>query len=147
MTKPRGMPVGLQLARVSKAVGRAFNAALADAGGSLPVWLILSSLRSTTWPSQLELAQALGIEGATLTRHLDGLEAAGLVRRARDPDDRRAVQVELTDDGAALHGRLLDVVIRFNRRLLAGLTESELDELRLVLDRLEHNARETTEPR
>ena len=141
------MPVGLQLARASKTVGRAFNAALADAGGSLPVWLILSSLRSATWPSQLELAQALGIEGATLTRHLDGLEAAGLVRRARDPDDRRAVQVELTDDGAALHGRLLDVVIRFNRRLLAGLTETELDELRLVLDRLERNARETTEPR
>lgn len=137
------MPVGLQLARVSKSVGRAFNAALAEAGGSLPVWLVLSSLRSAQWRSQLELAQALGIEGATLTRHLDGLEEAGLVRRMRDPDDRRAVRVELTNDGSALHGRLLDVVIRFNRRLLRGLEASELEQLRAVLDRLERNAQAT----
>jgi MarR family transcriptional regulator for hemolysin len=146
VSRPRATPVGLHLARVSKSVGRAFNAALVDAGGSLPVWLVLSSLRATTWRSQLELAHALGIEGATLTRHLDGLEAAGLVRRVRDPEDRRAVRVELTEDGAALHARLLEVVIRFNRRLTAGLGETELDQLRLVLDRLERNVRAPAEP-
>jgi MarR family transcriptional regulator for hemolysin len=145
MTRPGRMPVGLRLARSSKAIGYAFNAALAEAGGSLPVWLVLSSLTSTSWHAQVDLANALGIEGATLTRHLDGLERAGLVRRHRDPSDRRAVRLELTDAGRALHGELLSVVIAFDRRLRAGLTEAELAQLDELLTRLERNVRDDPE--
>jgi len=126
-------------------VSRAFNDALAAEGGSLPVWLILSSLRDARPDSQQELARAMGIEGPTLTRHLDQLEAAGLVRRTPDPDDRRAVQVEPTAAGLALHAKLLAVVIDFNRRLTAGLAPTELDAIRAGLTALERNVRR--EPR
>jgi MarR family transcriptional regulator for hemolysin len=142
--RPGGAPIGLQLARTSKAVGRAFNDALSQAGGSLPVWLILTTLRGEAHASQHELARAIGIEGPTLTRHLDQLEAAGLVRRVPQPDDRRAVRVEPTDAGNALHARLLEVVIAFNRRLTAGLTREELDELRRTLAALEANVRSSS---
>jgi MarR family transcriptional regulator for hemolysin len=142
--RPGGAPIGLQLARTSKTVGRAFNDALAQAGGSLPVWLILTTLRSEAHASQHELARAIGIEGPTLTRHLDQLEAAGLVRRVPQPDDRRAVRVEPTDAGSALHARLLEVVIAFNRRLTAGLTREELDELCQMLVALEANVRSSS---
>ena len=101
--KPDTTPIGLQLAVTSKAVGRAFNASLAEAGGSLPIWLVLSMLKGESRRTQHELARAVGIEGPTLTRHLDGLEAAGLVVRRRHPVDRRAIQVELTARGEALH--------------------------------------------
>ena len=97
--RPKGVPIGLQLARTSKVVSRAFNDALTAAGGSLPVWLILSALRGGPPASQQRLAATVGIEGPTLTRHLDGLEAAGLVRRIPHPDDRRAFQVEPTAAG------------------------------------------------
>ena len=137
--QPDGAPIGLQLAVTSKAVSRAFNGALAQAGGSLPVWLVLSSLKQAHRRTQLELAQAVGIEGPTLTRHLDGLERAGLVERRRDPVDRRAVRVDLTGEGERLHGRLLQAVIAFNRRLTAGLSEQELNGLRRTLARLEEN--------
>ncbi len=139
--RPGGTPIGLQLARTSKAVGRAFNEALVQAGGSLPVWLILTTLRGEAHASQHELARAIGIEGPTLTRHLDQLEAAGLVLRVPHPDDRRAVRVEPTEAGLALYARLLEVVIAFNRRLTAGLARDELDRLRQALTRLEANAR------
>jgi MarR family transcriptional regulator, transcriptional regulator for hemolysin len=142
--RPGGAPIGLQLARTSKAVGRAFNDALSQAGGSLPVWLILTTLRGEAHGSQHELARAIGIEGPTLTRHLDQLEAAGLVRRVPQPDDRRAVRVEPTGAGNALHARLLEVVIAFNRRLTAGLTHEELDELRRTLAALEANVRSSS---
>ena len=56
--RPDGPPVGLQLAVTSKAVSRAFNAALADAGGSVPIWLVLSSLKSEPRRTQLDLARA-----------------------------------------------------------------------------------------
>ena len=145
--RPKGVPIGLQLARTSKIVGRAFNDALAEAGGSLPVWLILSSLHGGPPASQHQLARLVGIEGPTLTRHLDQLEAAGLVRRTPHPDDRRAVQVEPTPAGLALHGKLLDVVIGFNRRLTAGLTQTDLNAVRSGLAALEANVRPATDGR
>jgi len=140
--RPRGTPIGLQLARASKVVGRAFNEALAEVGGSLPIWLILTTLRGDAHPSQQQLARAVGVEGPTLTRHLDQLEAAGLVRRVPHPDDRRAVRVEPTEAGLALHARMLEVVIAFNRRLTAGLSQSDLARLRELLDALEANVRD-----
>lgn len=139
--KPQGPPLGLQLATTAKTVGRAFNDALAAAGGSIASFRILNALTSEERRTQLELARAVGIEGPTLTRHLDGLEQARLVERRRDPDDRRAIQVRLTESGEALHARLLQAVIAFNRQLRAGLEEPEIEQLRATLDRLQANVR------
>src|SRR5205085_10255821 len=122
----RKTPIGLQLATTAKAVSRAFNDRLAEAGGSLPTWLILSSLKGDAWRTQLDLARAVGIEGPTLTRHLDGLEEQGLVRRVRDAADRRAVNVELTPAGERLFDDLRQAVLRFNRRQSAGLVATGL---------------------
>ncbi len=141
MPRPVGPPVGRQLAWTAKAVSRAFNDALVDAGGSLPVWLVLSSLKEQPRRTQLDLARAVGIEGPTLTRHLDGLERAGFVERHRDPVDRRAVRVELTDAGERLFAELLTAVIAFNRRLTAGLAAQELERLQQTLARLDQNVR------
>ena len=141
MTRPHETPIGLRLANASKAVSRAFNDRLAEAGGSVPTWLILSSLKANERRTQLELARAVGIEGPTLTRHLDGLEADGLVRRVRGAHDRRAVRVELTPDGELLFRRLLRVVIAFNADLTEGVGETELARLRKTLARLESNVR------
>jgi MarR family transcriptional regulator for hemolysin len=139
--KPRGTPIGLQLSHTSKSVSRAFSDALAEVGGSVPTWLILTNLMGDSWPAQHQLARALRIEGPTLTRHLDGLEEAGLIVRTREPHDRRAVRVELTDAGRARHAELRHAVIGFNRRLTSGLGENELEELRGLLARLEQNVR------
>jgi MarR family transcriptional regulator, transcriptional regulator for hemolysin len=140
--RPNGPPLGLLLASTSKAVGRAFNNALAGSGGSIPIWLILNALKSERRRSQLDLARAVGIEGPTLTRHLDAMERAGLVRRQRGTPDRRSVQVELTRAGHALHGRLLKAVISFNQQLRAGLSGEDEGTLRSLLRRLQDNVGE-----
>jgi MarR family transcriptional regulator, transcriptional regulator for hemolysin len=140
--RPDGPPLGLLLATTSKAVGRAFNDALGANGGSIPIWLILNALKSEPRRTQLDLARAVGIEGPTLTRHLDGLEQAGLVRRQRGTLDRRAVQVELTRAGHALHGRLLKAVISFNQQLRTGLADDDVETLRALLGRLRVNVAE-----
>jgi MarR family transcriptional regulator for hemolysin len=113
---------------------------LEEFGGSKPKWFILTNLHGDEWRTQHELARALHIEGPTLTRHLDGLEEDGLVVRRRDPSDRRAVSVELTDAGRAKHAEMLRAVQSFNRRLLAGFSAEEIDELRALLAKLERNA-------
>jgi MarR family transcriptional regulator, transcriptional regulator for hemolysin len=139
--KPSGTPVGLQLALTAKLVSRAFNDVLAKAGGSLPVWLVLSSVKQEH-RTQLDLAHAIGIEGPTLTRHLDGLEESGLVVRLRDTGDRRAIRVELTEAGERLYARLLKDVIAFNARLTAGMNDQELGRVNRSLAQLAENVRE-----
>jgi DNA-binding HxlR family transcriptional regulator len=88
-------PIGLHLAHVAKTASRAFDEALAQAGGSLPTWLVLISVKARESASQREIAEAAGIQGATLTHPLNALEAAGLVTRPRDPANRRVHVVEL----------------------------------------------------
>jgi len=138
--RPTGAPIGLRLFTASKAVRRAFDRALASAGGSIPMWLVLTNLKAADWRSQNDLATAVGIEGPTLTRHLDALERQGLVRRHQDPSDRRAVVVELTPEGHDAHALLREVVIGFDRRLRSGLSQEDVDRLRELLARLEENA-------
>jgi MarR family transcriptional regulator, transcriptional regulator for hemolysin len=132
-------PIGLQLHRTAKMVNRAFDDALAEADGALPVWLVLVSLKAQRHGKQRELAEAVGIEGPTLTHHLNRMEAAGLLTRRRDPQNRRVHQVELSDDGEAMFHRLRQAVVAFDRRLRAGLADEEIAALSGVLGRLRAN--------
>jgi MarR family transcriptional regulator for hemolysin len=140
MNRPAIEPIGLRLARTAKTLNRAFDQALTDAGGSLPTWLILLSLKTRTWGTQRELAHAIGIEGATLTHHLDGLEQAGLLTRTRDPNNRRVHRVELTDAGNAQFHRLRHAAIQFDEQLRAGLGNDDVQRLRDILAKLDANA-------
>jgi MarR family transcriptional regulator for hemolysin len=138
--RPAQEPIGLLATRTAKVVSRAFDDALARAGGSLPTWLVLVSLRRGAPGAQRHLAEAVGVEGPTLTHHLNRMEADGLVTRRRDPANRRAHLVELTDAGEAAFAGLLQTVAAFDARLRAGFTDAELDALRGGLDRLRTNA-------
>jgi MarR family transcriptional regulator, transcriptional regulator for hemolysin len=140
--RPTGPPVGVQLAITSKAVARAFGAALAEAGGSMPTWLVLRSLKEQDRRTQLDLARAIGVEGPTLTRHIDTLEESGIVERHRHAVDRRAIRVELTEAGEQLYGELLKAAMRFGKRLTAGLDAEELERFTATLARLEQNVRD-----
>lgn len=132
-------PIGRELSFAAKALDRAFNAALVEAGGSLPMWLVLLSAKREGCLKQHDLARAVGIESPTLTRHLDGLESSGLVSRSRDPDDRRVMRVELTDAGEEVFERLRQAAMAFDRKLRSGVGEEELDAFRATLHRLVGN--------
>ena len=139
MPRPAQQPLGLHLARVSRTVSRAFDDVLAQAGGSLPVWLVLISLKSGQLASQRELAEAVGVQGATLTHHLNAMESAGLVTRRRDPANRRLHLVELTPAGDELFFRLRDAATAFDQRLRTGFSDTEARQLETLLTRLRNN--------
>jgi MarR family transcriptional regulator for hemolysin len=136
---PPDEPIGLFVTRRAKTLSRAFDGALAEAGGSLPSWLVLASLKGGLHGTQREIADDVGVEGPTLTHHLNRMEAAGLVTRARDPRNRRAHQVELTAEGELEFRTLLRRVQAFDRRLREGFTDDELATLRRLLQRLADN--------
>jgi MarR family transcriptional regulator for hemolysin len=142
MPPPAETPLGLHLTRVARTVSHAFDAALAEAGGSLSSWLILIALKTRTLANQRELAEAVGIRGATLTHHLDSMEAGGLVIRRRDADNRRIQHVELTESGAAAFQRMRSAAVAFDQRLRRGFSDEETAALGTALDRLHGNATE-----
>ena len=138
-SRPTRTPLGLHLSRVARAVSRAFDQALADAGGSLPVWLVLLNLKTRRIANQRELAEAVGIREATLTHHLNAMESDGLLTRRRDEINRRIHVVELTEPGEAAFLALRDAAASFDRRLRGGFGAEEIAGLEGLLDRLAAN--------
>jgi MarR family transcriptional regulator for hemolysin len=120
-------------------VSRAFDDALAETGGSLSMWLVLLNLKTRSVANQRELAAAVGVREATLTHHLNAMEAEGLLTRRRDEANRRIHVVELTEAGEAAFLRLRGAAVAFDQRLRQGITEEEIADLEGLLDRLVAN--------
>ena len=139
MPPPPRVPIGLQLARSARVVSRAFDDALGEAGGSLPVWLVLLNTKTRRIANQRELAEAVGVREATLTHHLNAMEADGLLTRRRDETNRRIHVVELTEAGETAFLRLRDAAVAFDRRLRRGLAAHDIESLEGLLGRLAAN--------
>lgn len=137
--RPAVLPIGLRLTQVSRAVSRAFDDALAAVGGSLPAWLVLLNLKTRNVANQRALAEAMGITEATLTHHLNAMEASGLVTRHRDPANRRVHVVALTEDGEQAFLRLRGAATAFDRQLRRGISDADAAKLSEVLEQLAAN--------
>jgi MarR family transcriptional regulator, transcriptional regulator for hemolysin len=133
---PATPPIGLQLSRTARTATNAFERAMAEAGGSASAWQVLVLVRAGQWGTQAQMAEAMGITGATLTHHLNALEDQGLVRRWREASNRRVQQVALTDAGEALFDRLRDVAVRHDQRLRSNLSDKEVEQLGRLLEKL-----------
>jgi DNA-binding MarR family transcriptional regulator len=99
--------------------------------------LLLMAGRSVASPAQV--AAEIGTDTAGMTRLLDRLERKGLVRRARHPDDRRSVVIEVTEQGRALVPKLPPIFGRVSRQLFRGFSAAELEQLIGLLQRVRTN--------
>jgi MarR family transcriptional regulator for hemolysin len=145
--RPERPPIGLTLNKIARAVSRAFDDALTEAGGSLPIWLILLAIVSRSYASQREIAAAVGIHGATLTHHLNAMESDGLLLRVRDPANRRVHLVELTSAGRDLFHQLARTARAHDEKLRTGLSTADVERLEGLLHVLARNVSpEKSEP-
>jgi len=86
--------------------------------------------------SQTELANAVGVEGATMVTMLDRLVRDGLVGRQPSTTDRRIKLVSLTQAGLALYGKVRVEADAYRRELLAGIDNAALKQATLLLERI-----------
>lgn len=142
---------GIRLSTVSRRWRRALDHHMAMAGHTDTSWAPLVHLDAGgDGLSQKALAKRVGMEGSSLVRHLDRLEAKGQVQRVNDDHDRRTKRVFLTQAGrqavATLRGELLDA----ERELLSDLSDEQLEALVEALDlidaRLQHKPGAREEP-
>lgn len=107
---PGSYDVGLLLVRVRRQLWRQTAQALEAAGESMLAWQLIAQLERAGRECQRELALAIAMDPAGVSRCLDALEQDGCVRRTRDKVDRRRLMVELTARGRRRHATLLPVV-------------------------------------
>jgi MarR family transcriptional regulator, transcriptional regulator for hemolysin len=138
--EPFPVPIGLRLTQAARAVERAFDEALSEAGGTLPIWLILLNLKIRRPGNQRELAEAVGVREATLTHHLNAMDARGLITRTRDAANRRIQVVALTEAGEAAFLRLRTTAVAFDAQLRSGLSDTDVARLGELLGQLAVNA-------
>jgi DNA-binding MarR family transcriptional regulator len=97
---------------------------------------IVARLKQGDGMTQAELASLLEIEPMTLSRHLDRMEAAGLVERRACPQDRRARRVVVTDKARALVEPMRARALAVYEQAQAGLGEAERAQLVAGLETL-----------
>lgn len=102
-------------------------------------WHVLTALRWAGKPYRRkagELARRAELTSGAMTSRLDALEKEGLVRRRRDPADRRSVLVELTEKGRKKHEQALGVQAQKEALLAEALTDREKEQLNGLLRRV-----------
>ncbi|MEU5878512.1 MarR family transcriptional regulator [Spirillospora sp. NPDC047279] len=124
--------VGYLLARAFKRARGCAEQAMPD--GRMPRELgALSVLHERGPVSQRELGELLGVNRTIMVKLVDGMEAAGLVRRERDPGDRRSYRITPTAESAATLDRLRGAADRGEAVLVARLTRAEHERLNELL--------------
>ncbi|HRL93786.1 MAG: MarR family transcriptional regulator [Pseudomonas sp.] len=127
----------MQLAQLSRAWRAELDRRLVGLGLSQARWLVLLHLaRFDTPPTQRELAQSVGVEGPTLARLLDGLEAQGLVSRQAVAEDRRAKQITLSAKAQPLIEQIEAISTQLRQELFAGIDPVDLQHCQRVQERI-----------
>ena len=124
---------------INRRLQRMLDETLEQHGLSHGEWKVLNALRWAGRPYQRsagDLARIADLSTGAMTNRLDQLEAAGIVRRLRDPDDRRGVLVELTDEGRRIHEAAIEVQAAKESLLGAALSEREKEQLNTLLRRV-----------
>ncbi len=123
----------LQLARLLE---KHREAVLAEFGLNLWSFDMLATLRRQGAPYRLkptELYGLLMLSSGAMTNRIDRLEKEGLVTRLRDPDDRRSVMVQLTDQGVERVDAVMPVLFERDNQLLDDLSKMETKTLITLL--------------
>ncbi len=90
--------------------------------------------------SASDLCKGISYDAGAMTRMIDRLESKGLIRRERSPEDRRLVDLQLTNEGQSAYPHLQEVSRKVLNRFLRGFTKSEARQLEGFLRRMLENA-------
>ena len=99
-------------------------------------YLIVATLAQREADSAAQLCKSFSYDAGAMTRMVDRLEAKGLVRRRRSSDDRRLINLELTEAGKALYPKMKALSMAVQNRLLAGFSKADVRQLEGYLARM-----------
>jgi len=132
--------VGYMMRRILNMVSVEVDRELEPSGLTSAQWVPLLKLYMGAGSTVAELARVCQLDAGSMTRLLDRLEAKALVRRVRSSEDRRVVNLELTDEGRAAARKIPAVLCGVQNAHMRGFTVEEWQLLRSLLRRILDNA-------
>ncbi len=131
--------IGFLMGDTCRLMKRTFDHRIRDLGISTAQWMVLIQICRQNGLSQIELAERIEIEQSTLVRHLDNLEAQGLVERRPDSLDRRVKRVYLKDESHPLIIALEEKADEARAMILDQISDEELKTTMNVLRHIKIN--------
>ncbi|MGC1358000.1 MAG: MarR family transcriptional regulator [Xanthobacteraceae bacterium] len=131
--------IGYMVRNAHRAYDRVLATALSKQKVLTGQWSLLRVLWHEDNLSQIEVANRMKIERASLTIMLNTVEQAGLITRKIDARDRRKQLISLTRKGRALQSVLVPIGTSVNEIALTGLSPREISTLRSLLQRVVDN--------
>lgn len=121
-------------------IDRAMQASIGVPESALNTLAVIDGAQRPLTPS--EISERTFRSSATITSILDVLERRGWIRRVPNPEDRRSVLIEISEDGYAVADRFLPGVRKIERAVMGDLSTKELAALMNILTKiLESTAR------
>jgi DNA-binding MarR family transcriptional regulator len=131
-----GESVGYMMRRIIALISQGVERELEPKGLTNAQWVPLLKLYMGHASTGAELARGCDLDAGSMTRLLDRLEAKQLVRRVRSVDDRRVVNLELTEAGQAAAKEIPEVLCGVQNAHLAGFSTEEWQTLKGFLRRI-----------
>ncbi|MDE2050894.1 MAG: MarR family transcriptional regulator [Gammaproteobacteria bacterium] len=114
---------------------------VAEVGVTAAQFIVLTRLAAAERKkSASDLCKEMSYDAGAMTRMIDRLESKGLIRRARCPQDRRLVYLEMTEQGRAVYPRLRELSMAIQNRFLRGFSRADARQLEGLLGRMLENA-------
>lgn len=135
-----GDGVGHLVARVFNMLAQELERQFEPSGLTNAQWKPLFKLSTGEVSTVAELARVCALDAGGMTRMLDRLEAKGLCQRVRSSEDRRVVNLEITEAGRETAKVIPEVLSRVQNAYLAGFSVEEWEALKSYLRRMLDNA-------
>lgn len=129
------IPVLLGL-RICKSLNQLFKLELAPFGVTPGQYAVLKCLWDENAQTARKIAERLYLDSSTITGLLDRMEQKGLIEKRSDPNDRRALQVVLTEAGKSLEEPVSQAIEAANRKALLVLDDIRGEDLKYMLDQI-----------
>ena len=130
---------GFVVRKTNIAVGNALRRRLSKYGLTLGQYYIMRALWINEGQSQRALSEAVGTTEPTTASVLRMLEKNGLIRRTRNQQDRRTINIFLTENGREMKRELLLMAIGVNEIATRGLSQHDIEEIKRLMRAMSAN--------
>lgn len=137
--------VGYLANRLAQMMGRELDRRMLELGLTDAQWKPMVLLLQGRCATAADLARVATVDTGGITRLLDRLEAKGLIRRVRSAEDRRVVNLELTDEGRKVASKVPGIISQLSNQVLTGFSKEDFEQFKDLLNRALLNARQLGE--
>ena len=104
-------------------------------------WLVLKCLKENPKATQIELAEKVFKDNASITRIVDLLVKANFLQREINPNDRRKLNLKITGSGEKILDDVYKIVLKNRAKALEGISSEEIETVNTILKKISSNCK------